>query len=46
MTASLINLKDNPPAAEQHLTLEGVTWQQYDALVAFLLPGLDFTVLA
>lgn len=48
MTASLINLQENPPAAEQYLTLEGVTWQQYDALVALFIdqfPALRMTYL-
>ncbi|MBT9313791.1 Uma2 family endonuclease [Leptothoe kymatousa] len=48
MTAFLINLKDNPPAAEQYLQLEGVTWQQYDALVALFIdqfPALRMTYL-
>lgn len=46
MTASLISLKDNLPTDEQHLTLEGVTWQQYDALVALFIdqfPALRMT---
>ncbi|MEM6254373.1 MAG: Uma2 family endonuclease [Cyanobacteria bacterium P01_D01_bin.156] len=48
MTASLINLKENPPAAEQYLTLEGVTWQQYDALITLFIdqfPALRMTYL-
>ncbi|MEO1402811.1 MAG: Uma2 family endonuclease [Cyanobacteria bacterium J06635_1] len=48
MTASLINLKENLPAPQQSLTLEGVTWQQYDALVALFIdqfPALRMTYL-
>ena len=37
MTASLLNCQENSPAAEQYLTLEGVTWQQYDALIALFI---------
>jgi hypothetical protein len=33
MTASLLDLPNSLPADEQRLLLEGVTWQQYDALV-------------
>ncbi len=39
---------NNLPAAEQRLTLEGVTWQQYDALVALFIdqfPALRMTYL-
>ncbi|MEL6139735.1 MAG: Uma2 family endonuclease [Cyanobacteria bacterium J06626_23] len=46
MTASLINLPDNPP--EQYLQLDGVTWQQYDALVMLFInqfPALRMTYL-
>lgn len=46
MSASLANF--NLPAAEQRLTLEGVTWQQYDALVALFIdqsPALRMTYL-
>jgi Uma2 family endonuclease len=46
MTVSLMNL--HPPADEQHLRLEGVTWQQYDALVALFMdqfPALRMTYL-
>ena len=46
MTASVINLQDNLPTAEQYLTLEGVSWQQYDALVALFIdqfPALRMT---
>jgi len=48
MTASILNLKDNLPTAEQSLTLEGVTWQQYDALVSLFIdqfPALRMTYL-
>ena len=48
MTASLINPYVAPPAAEQRLHLEGVTWQQYDALVALFIdqfPALRMTYL-
>lgn len=46
MTASLLNLADTIPTAEQRLVLEGVTWQQYDALVALFInqfPALRMT---
>ncbi|MEM1254942.1 MAG: Uma2 family endonuclease [Cyanobacteria bacterium P01_H01_bin.21] len=49
MTASLINLPTEFPATdEQRLCLEGVTWQQYDALVALFIdqfPALRMTYL-
>ncbi|MGC1308673.1 MAG: Uma2 family endonuclease [Phormidesmis sp.] len=48
MTASLINPAENLPAAEQRLRLEGITWQQYDALVALFMnqfPALRMTYL-
>lgn len=49
MTASLINLPTEfPDTDEQRLCLEGVTWQQYDALVALFIdqfPALRMTYL-
>ncbi len=48
MTASLLNLSNPVPAAEQRLVLEGISWQQYDALVALFmnqLPALRVTYL-
>ncbi|MEO0375529.1 MAG: Uma2 family endonuclease [Cyanobacteria bacterium P01_A01_bin.17] len=48
MTASLVNPYVAPPAAEQHLHLEGITWQQYDALVTLFIdqfPALRMTYL-
>ena len=48
MTASLINVPAELPAAEQRLCLEGITWQQYDALVTLFLdqfPALRMTYL-
>lgn len=49
MTASLINLPTGLPAGdEQRLCLEGVTWQQYDALVSLFIdqfPALRMTYL-
>lgn len=48
MTASLINLPESLSAVEQRLRLEGVTWQQYDALVALFMdqfPALRMTYL-
>lgn len=48
MTASFINLPERLPADEQRLRLEGVTWQQYDALVALFIdqfPALRMTYL-
>jgi Uma2 family endonuclease len=48
MTASLLNLSDPAPADEQRIVLEGVTWQQYDALVALFInqfPALRMTYL-
>ncbi|PSR18065.1 hypothetical protein C8255_09305 [filamentous cyanobacterium CCP3] len=47
MTASLLDLSNAPPA-EQRLVLEGISWQQYDALVALFinqLPALRLTYL-
>ena len=47
MTASLLNLS-SAPSAEQRLVLEGISWQQYDALVALFinqLPALRMTYL-
>ncbi|MGD1855400.1 MAG: Uma2 family endonuclease [Leptolyngbyaceae cyanobacterium] len=47
MTASLINLPTGLPD-EQRLYLEGVTWQQYDALVSLFIdqfPALRMTYL-
>lgn len=46
MTTSFINLPESLPADEQRLRLEGVTWQQYDALVALFMdqfPALRMT---
>ena len=37
MTASLLDLPNSLPNAEQRLVLEGVTWQQYDALVTLFM---------
>ena len=48
MTASLTNLPESLPAEEQRLLLEGITWQQYDALVALFMdqfPALRMTYL-
>lgn len=49
MTASLINFSPGLPAAdEQRLCLEGVTWDQYDALVSLFIdqfPALRMTYL-
>ena len=48
MTASLINVPAELPEAEQRLCLEGITWQQYDALVTLFLdqfPALRMTYL-
>lgn len=48
MTASLVNLPESLPANEQRLRLEGITWQQYDALVALFMdqfPALRMTYL-
>ncbi len=48
MTTSFINLPESLPADEQRLRLEGVTWQQYDALVALFMnqfPALRMTYL-
>jgi len=48
MTASLLDLSNSLPAAEQRLVLEGITWQQYDALVALFMnqfPALRMTYL-
>lgn len=47
MTTSLLDLSNAPPA-EQRLVLEGISWQQYDALVALFinqLPALRMTYL-
>ncbi|PSN13578.1 hypothetical protein C7293_15380 [filamentous cyanobacterium CCT1] len=47
MTASLLDLSNAPPA-EQRLVLQGISWQQYDALVALFvnqLPALRMTYL-
>jgi len=47
VTASLLNLSNAPPA-EQRLVLEGISWQQYDALVALFInqfPALRMTYL-
>ena len=48
MTASLLDLPNSLPNAEQRLVLEGVTWQQYDALVTLFMnqfPALRMTYL-
>ncbi|MEL7053424.1 MAG: Uma2 family endonuclease [Cyanobacteria bacterium J06588_5] len=48
MTASLINLPKQLSADEQYLRLEGVTWDQYDALVDLFMdqfPALRMTYL-
>lgn len=48
MTASLLDLPHSLPAEEQRLVLEGVTWQQYDALVMLFMnqfPALRMTYL-
>jgi Uma2 family endonuclease len=48
MTASLINAQAELPANEQRLRLEGITWQQYDAMVALFMnqfPALRMTYL-
>jgi len=48
VTASLINFPEALPANEQRLVLEGVTWQQYDTLVALFInqfPTLRMTYL-
>jgi hypothetical protein len=37
MTASFLDLPNTLPAPKQRLVLEGVTWQQYDALVALFM---------
>lgn len=48
MTASLLNIPPSLPSAEQRLVLEGVTWQQYEALVTLFMnqfPALRMTYL-
>jgi Uma2 family endonuclease len=48
MTTALLNLPSSLPSPEQRLTLAGVTWQQYDALVALFMnqfPALRMTYL-
>ncbi|MDB9524369.1 Uma2 family endonuclease [Oscillatoria sp. CS-180] len=48
MTVSLLNLPNALPSEEQRLTLEGVTWQQYDAIVTLFMnqfPALRMTYL-
>ena len=48
MTASLLDLPNSLPNAEQRLVLEGVTWQQYDALLTLFMnqfPALRMTYL-
>jgi Uma2 family endonuclease len=48
MTVSLLKLPHSLPSDEQRLTLEGVTWQQYDALVTLFMnqfPALRMTYL-
>lgn len=47
-TALLADLQNPLPSTEQRLLLEGVTWEQYDALVALFMdqfPGLRMTYL-
>jgi len=48
MPASLLDFPNSLPAEEQRLVLEGVTWQQYDALVTLFMnqfPALRMTYL-
>ena len=48
MTASLVNLPAQLPTDEQRLRLEGVTWEQYEALVTLFMnqfPALRMTYL-
>ncbi|NJL49757.1 MAG: Uma2 family endonuclease [Leptolyngbyaceae cyanobacterium SM2_5_2] len=48
MATSLLSLSNSLPADEQRLVLEGVTWQQYDALVTLFtnqFPALRMTYL-
>ncbi len=48
MATSLLDLPNAIPAEEQRLVLEGITWQQYDALVALFMnqfPALRMTYL-
>lgn len=48
MTAALMNLPESLPTDEQRIRLEGITWQQYDALVALFIdqfPALRMTYL-
>lgn len=48
MAVSLLNIPNSLPTAEQQLVLEGVTWQQYDALVSLFtnqFPALRMTYL-
>lgn len=48
MTTTLVNLSTALPSDEQRLRLDGVTWQQYDALVALFIdqfPALRMTYL-
>ncbi len=48
MTAAIVNLPESLPVDEQRLRLEGITWQQYDALVALFMnqfPALRMTYL-
>jgi Uma2 family endonuclease len=48
VTASLLNLSNSIPAPEQRLVLEGISWQQYDALVTLFMnqfPALRMTYL-
>ncbi|MGB3786547.1 MAG: Uma2 family endonuclease [Phormidesmis sp.] len=48
MTATLVNLSTELPSEEQRLRLDGVSWQQYDALVALFVdqfPALRMTYL-
>jgi Uma2 family endonuclease len=48
MATPLLNLADALPPEEQRLVLEGVTWEQYDALVALFMnqfPALRMTYL-
>lgn len=48
MITSLIDIRNSLPDSEQRLVLEGVTWQQYDVLVALFVnqfPALRMTYL-
>ena len=48
MTAALVDLRASQPTEEQHLRLEGVTWEQYEALLSLFIdqfPSLRMTYL-